>query len=187
MNAAFGTRFAPPFFFAAFFAPPLFAAPRDFLAPPFFAPPFLAAFFPFFAAILSPGRWNGWGKIPLKCADSPYENRPPSTAKGIIIGVGRNRECAFSPLRSMCNRSISPMKTTDRENGRTLELAHFPREFRSTVHRSPSSELLAQPVGDRAKYLRTNAQRRQFSIVKTARRIGDEEVIRLGKYTHRHS
>src|SRR4051812_47286977 len=56
MNAAFGLRFAPPFFaaFLAFFAPP-------FLAPPFFAPPFLAAFFPFFAAILSPGRWNGWG------------------------------------------------------------------------------------------------------------------------------
>src|SRR5215217_6626727 len=97
MNAAFGTRFAPPFFFAAFLAPPFFAAPRLFLAPPFFAPPFLAAFFPFFAAILSPGRWNGWGLIPVKIADSPYENRPPSRAKGIIIGVGRNRECAGFP------------------------------------------------------------------------------------------
>src|SRR5437763_15606586 len=65
MNAAFGVRFAPPFF-AAFFAPPplllLFLAPPRALAPLFFAPDFFAAFFPpFFAAILSPGRWNGWG------------------------------------------------------------------------------------------------------------------------------
>jgi hypothetical protein len=48
MNAAFGLRFAPPFFAA-------------FLAGAFLAPPFFAAFFAYFAAILSPGRWNGWG------------------------------------------------------------------------------------------------------------------------------
>src|SRR5215207_7555524 len=99
MNAAFGVRFAPPFFAPAFLAPPFFAPPRlAFFAPPFFAPPFLAAFFPpFFAAILSPGRWNGWGLNPVKIADSPYENRLPSRAKGIIIGVGCNRECALFP------------------------------------------------------------------------------------------
>src|SRR5262249_41963362 len=59
MNAAFGVRFAPPFFaafFAGFFAAAFLAA--------FLAPPFFAAFFAFFAAILSPGRWNGWGVMP---------------------------------------------------------------------------------------------------------------------------
>src|SRR6185295_4295843 len=87
MNAAFGVRFF------AFFAGAFFAA--FFLAPPFFAPPFFAAFFPpFFAAILSPGRWNGWGQSPRRCVDFPYETRPPSRAKGIIISVGRNRENA---------------------------------------------------------------------------------------------
>jgi len=36
----------------------------------------LAAFFPpFFAAILSPGRWNGWGLIPEKIVGFPYEKR----------------------------------------------------------------------------------------------------------------
>src|SRR3954464_321270 len=63
MNAAFGVRFAAflaLFFapdFAAFLAPPFFAAlffAEDFLAPPFFAPPFFALFF---AAMLF--SWNG--------------------------------------------------------------------------------------------------------------------------------
>src|SRR3954471_17587298 len=63
MNAAFGVRFAAffaDFFapdFAAFLAPPFFAAPffaEDFLAPPFFAAPFFALFF---AAMLF--SWDG--------------------------------------------------------------------------------------------------------------------------------
>src|SRR5438477_2331177 len=74
MNAAFGTRFAPVFL-AFFFAAGLFAA-RAFLAPPFFAPPFVALFFPpFFAAILSPGRWNGESLLSRRSLDFPYENR----------------------------------------------------------------------------------------------------------------
>src|SRR3982751_1702581 len=38
--------------------------------------------------------------FPRRCADFPYENRPPSRAKGIIIGVGRNRENAFFPYEN---------------------------------------------------------------------------------------
>jgi hypothetical protein len=58
MNAGFGARFAPLRFFVA-----LRALPRAFFAPPRFAPPRLAPprFAAFFAAILSPGRWNGYG------------------------------------------------------------------------------------------------------------------------------
>src|SRR5687768_7222705 len=47
MNAAFGLRFAPPFFFAAFF-----------LAPPFFAPFFLAMWSPM--EFVAEGRFSLW-------------------------------------------------------------------------------------------------------------------------------
>ena len=41
----------------------------------------------------------------MKHADFPYENRLLSTAKGIIIGVGRNREFALFPYEE---HEISP-------------------------------------------------------------------------------
>src|SRR4029079_14395523 len=138
MNAAFGTRFAP--FFAAFFGAFLAA----FFAPPFLAP-FLALFFPpFFAAILSPGRWNGWGQSPRRCVDFPYENRPPSRAKGIIISVGRNRENAFSPMRIAVFHSDDDRRALDNSPV-------------SPLNRACAS--LARDVGDRRFYLVNGSSR----------------------------
>jgi hypothetical protein len=83
MNAAFGLRFFAAVFFTARLAG-LFAA-------------FLAVFFAFFfAAILTPGRWNGEDH-PREDGRFSYENRPPSSAKSIILGAGRNREMSRFP------------------------------------------------------------------------------------------
>src|SRR5438876_11269608 len=79
MNAAFGLRFAPPFFFAL----PRFAD--------FFAPLLAPRFFPFFAAILSPGRWNGTS-IRRKTTRFPYENHVVSEENTTILALARNRE-----------------------------------------------------------------------------------------------
>src|ERR1051325_1448794 len=65
MNAAFGLRLAPPFFFA------------------FFAP------FRFFAAILSPGRWNGIPVCLRRSPGFPYENRAVSEWNSTISPMER--------------------------------------------------------------------------------------------------
>src|SRR6476646_9103293 len=56
MNAGFGARFAPE----RLAVRRVLRAPARFFAPPRFAP-FFAPRLAFFAAILSPGRWNGDG------------------------------------------------------------------------------------------------------------------------------
>src|ERR1700709_2473552 len=101
--------------------------------------------------------WCGF--ILAKIADSPYENRPSSRGKGIIIGVECNRKMRFSPMRT--------------------------RDFPSA--RSP--KLYAQPGGNRTQHLSTHVQRRQRSIahfaltiIKRAVRISEEKVIRLREH-----
>ncbi|HSQ31184.1 MAG TPA: hypothetical protein VLN49_15095, partial [Gemmatimonadaceae bacterium] len=71
----------------------------------------------FFAAILSPGRWNGWGLIHAKATRFPYENRPPSRAKSIVIGAGRNRESMVFPYEK---RHFSEGKSTFFHRGSTI-------------------------------------------------------------------
>src|SRR5690348_11886572 len=124
MNAAFGVRFAPPFFAVVRFALDFFAPPRalDFFAALFFAPPFFAAFLaPFFAAILSPGRWNGWGLL-CEGARFPYENERLQGRKVYAHVQDAIGKCIVFPLKTVnfpsenaCNacdaRYNSPLKT----------------------------------------------------------------------------
>src|SRR6185436_16195426 len=103
MNAALGVRFAAflaLFFapdFAAFLAPPFFAAPffaEDFLAPPFFAAPFFALFF---AAMLF--FWDGEQVLTLR--ETLYDG-----AQDTIHSRARNREFVSF---SLCVRGDFPL------------------------------------------------------------------------------